>query len=209
MTTIFRDLSYRYQWLYDGISRLAAVTVGGEPRYRQLAIQNLKLQSDTQILDLCCGSGQVTRFLVNFSENVTGLDASPLSIQRARKNVPNATYIKAFAENMPFADNLFDVVHTSAALHEMQSEQLQKIIKEVYRVLKPGGVFTLVDFHSPTNPIFWPGLAVFFWLFETQTAWELLKTDLPGLLRDYGFDVGEPSLYAGGSLQVIQGRKMV
>ena len=178
MTTIFRDLSYRYQWLYDGISRLAAVTVGGEPRFRQLALQNLKLQSDTQILDLCCGSGQVTRFLVNFSENVTGLDASPLSIQRAQKNVPNATYIKAFAENMPFADNLFDVVHTSAALHEMQSEQLQKIIKEVYRVLKPGGVFTLVDFHSPTNPIFWPGLAVFFWLFETQTAWELLKTDL-------------------------------
>ncbi|MBJ7298295.1 MAG: class I SAM-dependent methyltransferase [Dolichospermum sp.] len=209
MATIFRDLSYRYQWLYDGISRLAAVTVGGEPRFRQLALQNLKLQSDTQILDLCCGSGQVTRFLVNFSENVTGLDASPLSIQRAQKNVPNATYIKAFAENMPFADNLFDVVHTSAALHEMQSEQLQKIIKEVYRVLKPGGVFTLVDFHSPTNPIFWPGLAVFFWLFETQTAWELLKTDLPGLLRDYGFDVGEPSLYAGGSLQVIQGRKMI
>ena len=209
MTTIFRDLSYRYQWLYDGISRLAAVTVGGEPRFRQLALQNLKLQSDTQILDLCCGSGQVTRFLVNFSENVTGLDASPLSIQRAQKNVPNARYIKAFAENMPFADNLFDVVHTSAALHEMQSEQLQKIIKEVYRVLKPGGVFTLVDFHSPTNPIFWPGLAVFFWLFETQTAWELLKTDLPGLLRDYGFDVGEPSLYASGSLQVIQGRKMI
>ena len=208
MTTIFRDLSYRYQWLYDGISRLAAVTVGGEPRFRQLALQNLKLQSDTQILDLCCGSGQVTRFLVNFSENVTGLDASPLSIQRARKNVPNATYIKAFAENMPFADNLFDVVHTSAALHEMQSEQLQKIIKEVYRVLKPGGVFTLVDFHSPTNPIFWPGLAVFFWLFETQTAWELLKTDLPGLLTDYGFDVGKPSLYAGGSLQVIQGKKI-
>jgi demethylmenaquinone methyltransferase/2-methoxy-6-polyprenyl-1,4-benzoquinol methylase len=106
MTTIFRDLSYRYQWLYDGISRLAAVTVGGEPRFRQLALQNLKLQSDTQILDLCCGSGQVTRFLVNFSENVTGLDASPLSIQRAQKNVPNARYIEAFAEDMPFADNL-------------------------------------------------------------------------------------------------------
>lgn len=207
MATIFRDLSYRYQWLYDSISRLAALSVGGEARFRQLALQNLKLQSDTQILDLCCGSGQVTRFLVNFSENVTGLDASPLSIQRCQKNVPNATYIKAFAENMPFADNLFDVVHTSAALHEMQPEQLQKIIAEVYRVLKPGGVLTLVDFHSPTNPIFWPGLAVFFWLFETQTAWELLKTDLPGLLTDYGFDVGKPSLYAGGSLQVIQGKK--
>ncbi len=209
MATIFRDLSYRYQWLYNGISRLAAVIVGGEAKFRQLALQNLKLQSDTQILDLCCGSGQVTRFLVDFSENVIGLDASPLSIQRCQKNVPNATYIKAFAEDMPFTDNLFDVVHTSAALHEMQPEQLRKIITEVYRVLKPGGVFTLIDFHPPTNPLFWPGLAVFFWLFETETAWELLRTDLPGLLTDYGFDVGQPSLYAGGSLQVIQGKKMV
>ena len=209
MATIFRDWSYRYQWLYDSISRLAAVTVGGEARFRQLALQNLKLQSDSHILDLCCGSGQVTRFLVNLSENVTGLDASTLSLQRANKNVPNATYVEAFAEDMPFADNSFDVVHTSAALHEMQPEQLRKIIAEVYRVLKPGGVFTLVDFHTPTNPIFWPGLAVFFWLFETETAWELLKTDLPGLLRENGFDVQSPILYAGGSLQVIQGRKLI
>ncbi|MBD2568665.1 class I SAM-dependent methyltransferase [Anabaena lutea] len=207
MATILRDWSYRYQWLYDGISRLAALSVGGEARFRQLPLQGLTLDSDTQILDLCCGSGQATQFLVNSSQNVTGLDASPLSLQRARKNVPNATYVEAFAEDMPFADNLFDVVHTSAALHEMHPEQLRKIIQQVYRVLKPGGVFTLVDFHPPTNPLFWPGLSVFFWLFETQTAWELLKTDLPGLLREYGFDVGEPILYAGGSLQVIQGSK--
>ncbi|WP_071191875.1 class I SAM-dependent methyltransferase [Trichormus sp. NMC-1] len=207
MATILRDLSYRYQWLYDGISRLAALSVGGEARFRQLPLQGLTLDSDTQILDLCCGSGQATQFLVNSSQNVTGLDASPLSLQRACKNVPNATYVEAFAEDMPFADNLFDVVHTSAALHEMHPEQLRKIIQQVYRVLKPGGVFTLVDFHPPTNPIFWPGLSVFFWLFETETAWELLKTDLPGLLREYGFEVGEPSLYAGGSLQVIQGKK--
>ncbi|MFM9157307.1 MAG: SAM-dependent methyltransferase, partial [Dolichospermum sp.] len=37
MATIFRDLSYRYQWLYDSISQLAAVTVGGEARFRRLA----------------------------------------------------------------------------------------------------------------------------------------------------------------------------
>jgi demethylmenaquinone methyltransferase/2-methoxy-6-polyprenyl-1,4-benzoquinol methylase len=207
MATILRDLSYRYQWLYDGISRLAALSVGGEGRFRQLALQGLTLNSDTQILDLCCGSGQTTAFLVKFSQNVTGLDASPLSLRRAKKNVPNATYIEAFAENMPLADNSFDVVHTSAALHEMQPEQLRKIIQEVYRVLKPGGIFTLVDFHAPTNPVFWPGISVFFWLFETETAWELLKTDLPGLLREYSFNVGEPMLYAGGSLQVIQGSK--
>ncbi|MEH1860514.1 MAG: class I SAM-dependent methyltransferase [Nostoc sp.] len=207
MATILRDWSYRYQWLYDGISRLAALSVGGEARFRQLALQGLTIHSDSQVLDLCCGSGQTTEFLAKTSQNVTGLDASPKSLQRARLNVPEASYIEAFAEEMPFADNLFDVVHTSVALHEMQPQQLRKIINEVYRVLKPGGVFTLVDFHAPTNPIFWPGVLLFLLLFETETAWELLKTDLPGLLTEAGFDVGEPTLYAGGSLQVIQAKK--
>lgn len=207
MATILRDWSYRYQWLYDGISRLAAVSVGGEASFRQLALQGLTIHSENQVLDLCCGSGQSTQFLVKYSQNVTGLDASPLSLRRAQQNVPEATYVEAFAENMPFRDYLFDVVHTSVALHEMQPEQLRKIINEVYRVLKPGGVFTLVDFHAPTNPLFWPGVSLFLLLFETETAWKLLKTDLAGLLSATGFDVGKPTLYAGGSLQVIQARK--
>ncbi|AFY35428.1 class I SAM-dependent methyltransferase [Calothrix sp. PCC 7507] len=207
MATILRDWSYRYQWLYDAISSLAALSVGGEARFRQLALQGLTIHSDTKILDLCCGSGQATRFLVKFSQNVTGLDASPLSLNRARRNVPIASYVKAFAEDTPFVDNEFDVVHTSVAMHEMESEQLRKIIHEVYRILKPGGVFTLVDFHAPTNPIFWPGVSLFLLLFETKTAWELLKTDLPALLTEIGFKVGEPTLYAGGSLQVIQATK--
>ncbi|PHM09402.1 class I SAM-dependent methyltransferase [Nostoc sp. 'Peltigera malacea cyanobiont' DB3992] len=207
MATILRDWSYRYQWLYDGISRLAALSVGGEARFRQLALQGLTIHSDSQVLDLCCGSGQTTEFLVKTSQNVTGLDASPKSLQRARLNVPEASYVEAFAEEMPFADNLFDVVHTSVALHEMQPQQLRKIINEVYRVLKPGGVFTLVDFHAPTNPIFWPGISVFLLLFETETAWELLKTDLGELLAKTGFEVSKSTLYAGGSLQVIQANK--
>ncbi|MEA5600012.1 class I SAM-dependent methyltransferase [Nostoc sp. UHCC 0252] len=207
MATILRDWSYRYQWFYDGISRLAALSLGGEARFRQLALQGLTIHSDSQVLDLCCGSGQTTQFLVKFSQNVTGLDASPKSLERARLNVPEASYVESFAEEMPFADNLFDVVHISVALHEMQPQQLRKIINEVYRVLKPGGVFTLVDFHAPTNPIFWPGISLFLFLFETETAWKLLKTDLAGLLSEVGFNVSEPTLYAGGSLQVIQANK--
>jgi ubiquinone/menaquinone biosynthesis C-methylase UbiE len=207
MATIFRDWSYRYQWLYDAISRLAALSVGGEARFRQLALQGLTIKSDTKVLDLCCGSGQATQVLVKYSQNVTGLDASPLSLKRARHNVPQAEYVEAFAEKMPFADNEFDVVHTSVALHEMQSGQLRQIIKEVYRVLKPGGVFTLVDFHNPTNPLFVPGLSLFLLLFETETAWQLLKTDLPGLLTEAGFQECDRTLTAGGSLQLIKARK--
>jgi ubiquinone/menaquinone biosynthesis C-methylase UbiE len=208
MATILRDWSYQYQWLYDGISRLAALSVGGENRFRQLALTGLTIHSDTKVLDLCCGSGQATEVLVKYSQNVTGLDASPLSLKRAQKNVPQAEYVEAFAENMPFEDNLFDLVHTSAAMHEMQPNQLRQILAEVYRVLKPGGIFTMVDFHRPTNPIFWPGVALFLVLFETETAWQLIETDLVGLLKEIGFQVNEPTLYAGGSLQVIQGRKL-
>jgi ubiquinone/menaquinone biosynthesis C-methylase UbiE len=203
MATILRDLSYRYQWLYDGISRAAALTVGGEAKFRQLAIANLEITTETVALDLCCGSGQATAFLTARSQHVTGLDASPLSIARAQRNVPAAAYVEGFAQDLPFADASFDLVHTSAALHEMDRPTLQKIIWEVYRVLKPGGVFTLVDFHPPTNPLFWPGLAMFMWLFETETAWALLETDLPGLLSAVGFQSCDRRLFAGGSLQVI------
>lgn len=207
MATILREWSYQYQWLYDGISRIAALSVGGEARFRQLALQGLTIESDTKVLDLCCGSGQTTQFLVKRSRQVTGLDASPLSIRRAQQNVPEAEYIEAFAEKMPIANDSFDLVHTSAAMHEMEASQLRQILQEVYRVLKPDGVFTMVDFHAPTNPIFVPGLAVFFWLFETETAWQLIKLNLEDLLQEIGFKVRSMQLYAGGSLQVIQAQK--
>jgi demethylmenaquinone methyltransferase/2-methoxy-6-polyprenyl-1,4-benzoquinol methylase len=46
-------------------------------------------------------------------------------------------------------------------------------------------------------------LATFLWLFETETAWALLKADLPGLLSAVGFQSCDRRLFAGGSLQVI------
>lgn len=207
MATIFRTWSYQYPWLYDGISRLASLSVGGEKRFRQLALQELQLDPDTNILDLCCGSGQTTQFLVQVSRQVTGLDISPVALQRAAQNVPQAIYVEGLAEQMPFSDGQFDLVHTSVALHEMSPQQLQQILQEVYRVLKPGGVFALIDFHKPTNWLFWPPLILFLELFETETAWQLLKTDLVQKLESIRFKVSRYNLYAGGSLQVIQAKK--
>lgn len=207
MATVLRNWSYQYQWLYDGISRLAALAVGGERQFHHLPLQNLMICHETKILDLCCGSGQATRFLVEYSHDVTGLDASPLSLGRAERNVPQAKYVEGLAQEMPLPDAQFDLVHTSVALHEMTPMVLREIIKEVYRVLKPGGIFTFVDFHKPNNFIFWPGVALFLWLFETETAWQLLEEDLVGLLEETGFEMCEHRLYAGGSLQVIQVKK--
>jgi demethylmenaquinone methyltransferase/2-methoxy-6-polyprenyl-1,4-benzoquinol methylase len=204
MATILRQWSYQYPWLYDGISRLAALSVGGERRFRQLALQGLRINPESSILDLCCGGGQTTRYLVELSDQVTGLDGSPVALKRAKQAVPTANYREGLAEDLPFDDNSFDLVHTSVALHEMTDVQLQEIFKEVYRVLKPKGVFAFIDLHAPINPLFWPPLAIFMQLFETETAWQLLKMDLIQILEEMGFKEGKQRLYAGGSLQTIQ-----
>lgn len=208
MATILRSLSYEYQWFYDTISRALALSVGGETRFRQLALRGLPIQADTEILDLCCGCGQTTQFLVQRSDRVTGLDASPKSLARARRHVPQASYVEGWAEAMPLPDNRFDLVHSSVALHEMQPEQLQAILREVWRVLKPGGYFAVIDLHQPTFPPMWLGLAPFMWIFETETAWQFVRTDLPQLLTETGFTVTQTQHHAGGSLQVVQAQKL-
>ncbi len=207
MATFLRPLSYQYQWLYDAVSRLAAIPVGGEKRFRQLALENITINQQTKVLDLCCGKGQTTKFLVNYSSEVVGLDISPHALNEARKNVSQAEFVEGLAQDLPFADNYFELVHTSVALHEMTTNELEQIFQEVYRVLVPNGIFTFIDLHQPQNLIFKPSLSVFMWLFETETAWQFLRTNLPEKLRQANFEIIKYQLYAGGSLQVIQARK--
>lgn len=209
MATILRKWSYQYQWLYNSISKVSALAVGGEARFRQLALKGLSIDSNTRILDLCCGAGQTTQFLVQYSDQVTGLDASPLALERAKKRVPQGEYVEGLAEELPFANEAFDLVQTSVALHEMTPQQLNQILQEVYRVLRPGGRFACIDLHQPVNPIFTPGLALFMTLFETETARTFVKINLSEKLRAVGFQKCQQTLYAGGSLQVIQAQKQI
>jgi len=90
-------------------------------------------------------------------------------------------------------------------MHFMRSAPLTQIFQGVYRVIKPGGLFILVDFNL-TNPVFWAGLAVFLCFFETET-------DLGSLFAEVGWrsynssEEWPPKLYAGGNIQVIQVQK--
>lgn len=204
MATILRTWSYRYPWLYQSIARTTAVLVGGFERLHQLPLQGLEIKPQDQVLDLCCGRGEATQYLTQSSQQVTGLDASPKALATAKQDVPKATFVEGWAQDLPFANASFDLVHTSLALHELTPEVLEQALREVHRVLKPGGIFTALDFHRPTQPWLWPGLSVFFWLFETETAWQLLETDLAVLLEKIGFHNCQQRFYVGGSLQVIQ-----
>jgi ubiquinone/menaquinone biosynthesis C-methylase UbiE len=208
MATILRDWCYQYQWLFDLIVGISALSVGGEAQFRKLPMQGLNIASEDRVLDLCCGSGQATRFLVERSRNVVGLDCDPIAIERAKQRVPNAMYIQGWAEDMPFGDGEFDLVHTSATLHEMQPEQMRQILREVCRVLKPGGCFSLIDFHLPDNWLLRLNLYIFLWLFENETAWDLIGINLPQIMAEMGFQIRRLRYPAGGSLQVIQADKI-
>lgn len=207
MTTVLRHWCYRYQWLYDSITRLSALAVGGEQRFRKLALQSLTIPEHSSILDLCCGWGQATQRLCHYSQDVVGLDASPRALKLAVHNVSEAQFVQAQADALPFPEHTFDLVHTSVALHELDSVKLQQTLTEVYRVLKPGGSFALLDLHKPTTPLLTPAVAAFIWLFETEAAWQLIHTDLVALLTDIGFQRCDRSLHGGGSLQVIHAYK--
>ncbi|MFQ3680037.1 MAG: class I SAM-dependent methyltransferase, partial [Pseudanabaenaceae cyanobacterium] len=127
MATVLRDWSYQYPWLYGGISQVAALTVGGEPRFRRLLLQDLPV-AGARVLDLCCGGGDVTRYLAAAGpQKLVGVDASPKAIARLARNVPTATGVCAFAEALPFAEASFDVVVCSTALHEMTADQRTQI----------------------------------------------------------------------------------
>ena len=61
MATFLRPLSYRYQWLYDAISRTAALAVGGERRFRHLALEGIVITSEMEVF------GFVLRQRTNYS----------------------------------------------------------------------------------------------------------------------------------------------
>lgn len=208
MATILRDWSYQYPWLYQAIAKTTALAVGGDRRLRQLPWQGIPIAPEDRVLDLCCGRGEATRYLVQCSQSVTGLDASPLALQVAQQQVPQATYVQGWAQGIPLPDQSFHLVHTSLALHELDPQVRRQTLQEVLRVLRPGGILALIDFHRPI-PLLWPGLATFLWLFETDTAWELIRADLSGILHEVGFEAIQQRLVAGGSLQIIQARRPI
>ncbi|MCJ2543051.1 class I SAM-dependent methyltransferase [Thermostichus vulcanus] len=207
MATFLRDWSYQYPWLYRSISRVAALTVGGYRRLRRLPLEGIPIHSQDRVLDLCCGPAEVTPVLAELSQQVTGLDASPKALKVARQRLPQVEFVEAFAQAMPFPDNWFDWVHTSLALHELTPSEREQVLQEVWRVLKPGGGLLILDLHAPQQPLIWPGLALFLTLFETDTAWELLKIDLPEELQQQGWQNIRQTFHGLGALQVVQAQK--
>ncbi len=88
-------------------------------------------------LDAACGTGRHARALVDLGHQVSGIDLTPEMLERARMNVPEASFAVADLRELPFPDHSFELVVCGLALAHLPA--LEGAINEMARVLTPGG----------------------------------------------------------------------
>ena len=204
MTSFLRPLAYRYRWIYDTVTAVSSLSVGGVERLRALGLDALqtKLEAEAKVLDLCCGSGEAAAPWLDAGFQVTGLDVSPLALELAEKRHPGMQRVEGLAEDPPLDNGSFDAIQLSVALHEFPRPAREQVLQSCLRILKPGGWLVLVDLH-PAGPWLQIPQQIFCTLFETDTATAMLEDDLPSQLAQLGFINVEQELLAGRALQRI------
>ncbi len=102
-----------------------------------------------------CGTGYLTRILAPVAGptgQVTGVDASPAMVEHARRRAPaNCRYLVGVGQTLDLPDMSFDIVVSSLAVHHMPAGERGAAVREMFRVLRPGGRLLIAEFRPPTG----------------------------------------------------------
>jgi SAM-dependent methyltransferase len=107
--------------------------------------------SEKNVLDAMCGSGQTTNYLMTRGARVTGLDLSHNVIAQFRAQWPNCNAVERSILESGFQDNSFDCISIVGGLHHMHPH-LNQTVREIHRILKPGGHFCFMEPHAGSLP---------------------------------------------------------
>jgi SAM-dependent methyltransferase len=117
-----------------------------------------RLKKNARVLDLCCGTGQLSQKISALGYRVTGLDGSADMLKFARENAPGVEFIQADARSFslkhkfPAAVSVFDSLN-----HIMTLKELTSVFRSVYAVLQKGGLF-LCDLNTEPGYLYeWSG----------------------------------------------------
>jgi SAM-dependent methyltransferase len=104
----------------------------------------LELEPGKEVLDLACGHGRIANRLAGRGCRLTGLDATPLFLERARSDAAargvSVTYIEGDMRLLPWDDEHFDrVINVFTAFGYFDDADNRRVLAEVARVLRPGG----------------------------------------------------------------------
>lgn len=99
--------------------------------------------SNKKVLDIACGEGYGSNILARYASHVTGVDSNAAVISQASKkyNQKNLTFLTGTAEQIPVADQQFDIVVSFETLEHLAAQE--KMMAEIKRVLVPGGVLII------------------------------------------------------------------
>ncbi|PLX25334.1 hypothetical protein C0580_02805 [Candidatus Parcubacteria bacterium] len=148
-----------------------------------------------KVLEGMCGTGSTTSYLLDKGAQVTGLDISPKAIEFFKEKWPGVDAVAASMTDSGLEDNYFDVVVIDGGLHHLHPD-LNKAVEEVYRILKPGGLFFFLE---PNSSSFFDKLRKIWYkrdsLFEENEA----AVDLEQMKIDFKnkFDF-KKEIYIGG-----------
>ena len=164
------------------------------------------------VLDVCSGTCYTTRVLARLlpASQINALDISPemLSVARERsetENLHNIRFYEQSAAQLPFESDSFDAVFISLGLHELPTEIRSTAMKEIFRVIKPGGRFFIMDLDKPDNF----GFLMDFYLAigEPEYAKDVLAGRLVKLLQKFGFEkIKKTSLLADFFQVIVAGK---
>lgn len=166
-----------------------------------------RLPRGAKVLDVGCGSGvPVTRYLAQFFA-VTGVDFAIEQIRRARRLVPEATFIFEDATDLGFAEGTFDAVCSYYAIIHVPRVEHQELLRDFHQVLRPGGLVLLGmgSTDTPEDIGDYHGVRMFWSHYDAETNQKML--------REAGFDVLWAKLVAdsvdpeGGKGLFVFGRK--
>ncbi len=146
---MFDNISHRY----DFLNRL--LSVGIDVSWRKKVVKMVTKTEPKTILDVATGTGDLAIALAkkNPQAKITGFDLSNGMLEHGRLKVAEKNLsdqiemIQGDAENMPFEDNTFDAITVAFGVRNF--ETLEKGLKEIHRVLKPGGKFVILEFSQP------------------------------------------------------------
>ncbi len=104
------------------------------------------LQPATRAVDLGCGAGHMAGALVAAgSEQVWGLDPSPYLLQYGAERYPMVRFLHGVAESLEFENGSLDAVSACFLFHELPPGYADQALREVHRVLRPGGRLGLLE----------------------------------------------------------------
>lgn len=136
---LFAAIARRYDWLNDIMS------LGLHRRWKQRLVEMAGAPRD--VLDLCCGTGDLA---LRFPARVVGVDFTEEMLRVARARA-RKHWVRADALQLPFADNSFDVVSVGYGLRNLAD--VEAGLREIWRVLRPGGQLLSLDFGKPEHPL--------------------------------------------------------